>query len=397
LIKQASNQTSQHISITSDLSGIYEIIRSNPDNKIRKDAATHLLKFIEKDQDVNRDEIVSLFNSEKDIEIATLLKRALNKLQIRALFIEDPTSKYDSKLSLLEEEKILQEIERLKNLYDQSVKKIGAFEKRYKLIEKIADGGMGRVYKGIRLEDKQYVAIKYLLLNQLLENNNLDRERLIARFKREGGILRRLDHPHIVRGYEYGEVDGEYFLVMEYVSGVTVEELIVNKAIEWVIFKTISLQLCDVVAYIHNNGVIHRDIKPGNILVDHNSAPLQIKLADFGLSKDKRYSKLSKFSFHAGTDEYSSPQQLQDARDADERDDIFSMGKSFYHMLTGRTFENGEPYEEISKYNFTAPIEIDMIVKKCIELNKQDRFQNVAELRKSLENISHTIQMRENR
>ena len=385
LHKDNHKNISQPININSDISGLYQIIRSDTDIKLRKNATTHLLKLIEEGKDVDSEEIQELFNSEKDITVATELKRILNKLTMRQMFMEDPTSKYDRKLSSEEESIILEEIRRLGNLYDKSLSEQGAFERKYKIISRVIDSGMGRIYKGIKHEDNKFVAIKILLLEELSENN--DREKLIARFKREGEILNRLDHPHIVKGYEYGNADGEYFLVMEYIDGGTVENLIANKLIDLTEFKTISLQLCEAVLYIHQNGVIHRDIKPANILISNKDNSIYIKLSDFGLSKDKRDSKLSKFSFQAGTDFYASPQQLQDARYADERDDIFSMGKTFYDMLTGRVYKNNEPYIEIARLNPLAQRELDMIIKKCIAIKKEDRFQNVAELKEALRNI----------
>lgn len=371
--------------ITSDFAALYEIIRSNPASEIRKDAATHLLTLIEEGREVDKDVISVLYQSEKDIAVATELKRALNKLQIRQMLHSDPTSEYDRRLSAEQEAKILQEIEKLRNVYDKSRGQKGSFDKKYKIIGKIVDGGMGRIFKAIRNEDKKPVAIKFLMLEELTKNNN--RERIIARFRREGDLLtKRLNHPNIVEAFEYGENDGEYFLIMEYVKGGTVNDLIKNNPLDFDTFKIIGLQLCDAVEYLHKNDVIHRDIKPANMLVEDNES-FHIKLTDFGLSKDKRDGKLSRVSFQAGTDDYSSPQQLKDARSADERDDIFSMGKTFYEMLTKKTLCANESYTEIGTFNVALPVELNSIIKKCIESDKADRFQNVATLRTAINRI----------
>lgn len=386
VLNKQDAKASHSVPIVLDVSALYEIIRANANVKVRKDAIAHLIKLVNGGTEIDCDEIAALFDTEKNLTIATELKRLLNKLQIRQKFAYDPTSRYDRKLSPTEEAKILEEMDRLKKLYDKSSGEKGAFEKKYKILGKIAEGGMGRIFHGVRLEDDRPVAIKYLLLKQLSKKTNV--ERMIARFRREGDLLtKRLSHHNIIKAHEYGEADGEYFLVMEYVENGTLEDMIKAELLDLDTFKTVSCQLSDAVEYLHRNGIIHRDIKPSNILIDKGNGSLQIKLTDFGLARDKRNSKLSKISFQAGTDEYSSPQQLQDARAADERDDIYSMGKTLYEMLTGRTLKNDEPYVEIIKLNSAMPTEIDTTVRKCIEYRKENRFQTVSEIRKVISDL----------
>lgn len=373
--------------IGSDAAALYEIIRSNPDTSVRKNAATQLLALVEGGQDVNGGAIKALFDVEKDITVATELKRLLNKIQILQKCNTDPSAKYDRKLTEDEEEGLHRESEKLRSLYDNFQGQRGSFDKKYKVLGQLAEGGMGRILQGVRLSDQQLVAIKYLLLKELARKN--DGEKMVARFEREGKLLtKRLKHPNVVQGYEYGEAKGEHFLVMEYVDGGSLEDMIKANPLELAAFKNISLQLCDAVEYLHKNDVIHRDIKSGNILLttDTKGSHL-IKLCDFGLSKDKRDSKLSRFSFQAGTDEYASPQQLEDARTADERDDIFSMGKTFYQMLTGRTFTNNKPYRSIEEFRPEVSAEIEKMVLKCIADKKEDRFRGVSEIRTSLSNL----------
>jgi serine/threonine protein kinase len=371
---------------TSDVSALHEIIRSNADSKMRKNAATRLMGMIEEGQAVDAYIIKNLFDAEKNIAVSAELKRVLNKLKLLSKFSSDPVGKFDRKLTVTEEDDLEKEISRLRNLYDKSIGEQGSFDRKYKVIAEIFEGGMGKTFRGIRISDNKPIAIKYLLLKKLSEENNPDR--LIARFKREGELLtKRLKHPNIVEAFEYGEAEGEYFIVMEYVDGGTLDKMVSNQPLDSQTFKSFALQLCDAVEYIHRNDVIHRDIKPLNILLSNNGNAMQIKLVDFGLAKDKRDGKISRFSFGAGTDDYSSPQQLINATQADERDDIFSMGKTFYQMLTGRTIKGDEPYEEISKFNFTAPTGLDIIVRRCIANKKEDRFQNLSQLRESLKTI----------
>lgn len=365
--------------ITSDVSAILHIIKTNQDVKTRRDAALYLIKLIEDGLELESEKIQPLFMAEKDIRVSSELKRIQNKLRIRKMLDTDPSSLYDKSLHSAVEENLLGQINRLRYLYDESLHEKGAFERKYKIIDQIAEAGMGRILLGIRLADNCRVAIKFLLTKELSKNNNL--ERLIARFKREGELLtRKFKHPHIVKGFEYGEADGEYFIVMEYLSGGTLQDMINKGPLDFDTFMDISFQLCNALEYMHRLGVIHRDIKPANIMFMCMDGAINIKLCDFGLSKDKSDASLSRISFQAGTDEYSSPQQLADTRTADERDDIFSMGKTFYEMLTGTIFAENSRYEEISELNNTVPKEIDAIVKKCIEFKKEDRFQSVTEL-----------------
>lgn len=371
--------------ITSDLAALYEMLRSNFDPRLRIKATIHLLRLIEKGEDVDKGAISDLFRSEKDIRVATELKRALNKLKIKETYQQDPTSKYDKKLSPEEEASIIEEIEKLRKLYDKSSKEDGAFEKKYRIIEKVADGGMGRIYKAVRLEDKQGVAIKFLLLEELAKHN--DRERIIGRFKREGEILKRLSHPNIIKGFEYGEADGEYFIVMEHVEGETLEDRLRRSPLDLQTFKKMALQFCDAVEYLHKNQIIHRDIKPGNIITYEENENICMKLCDFGLAKDRKDKKLSKFAFTGGTDDYISPQQLKDSRDTDERDDIFSMGKTFYEMLTGRTLRNDEPYVEVKIDDDIIPEHINTVIMKCISFERKNRWQTVYDLKQALKKI----------
>lgn len=403
----------------SDPSALYEIIDKNIDRKVRRAAATYLLKLLNEDMEIDPSIIQELYHNEKEITVATVLKRIQNKLKIRQSLPYDPTAPFDQALSPKEAQQVMAEIDRLKDLYDRSKKKEGAFDKRYRLLEKIAQGGMGKIFRGIRQQDGQKVAIKFLLLEELARHN--DPDKLIARFKREGEILKRLNHPHLVKVFEYGEAGGEYFQVMEYVEGGSLEDRLKKGILDLNTFKSIALQLCEAVAFLHSQGIIHRDIKPGNVLLvkreklDEKGGeagigkgfvdgpktndltagrnrhpdpyPITIKLSDFGLAKDKKGLKLSRFSFQAGTDEYSSPQQLQDARHADERDDIFSLGKTFYEMLTGKTFTNDDPYTDISLDDKVFSGQINSIVKQCLEFEPKRRWSSVNALAAVLKKV----------
>lgn len=379
----SSLKRSYIMSVVLNYSSILETVKNGIETKIRKDAVTHLLKIIEDGGHVDAEEIESLYQAEKDIGVAAELLRILTKLQLIQKHSYDPVAAFDRMLTPDEEVRLREEIERLQNVYDRTHEEKGAFERKYRIIGKIAEGGMGRIFKGVRIDDESLVAIKFLMKEELEKNNNLGR--IIARFRREGELLtKRLKHRHIIKAFEYGEADGEHFLVMEFLDGGTLADRIKNGPMPFHMFRDISLQLCEAVEYLHRSDVIHRDIKPTNIMFCNHQGPTTIKLCDFGLAKDKRDSSLTRFAFQAGTDEYSSPQQLADARSVDERDDMFSLGKTFYEMLTGVIFIDNSQFLDIAQYNADVPLGMDGIIRACIHLKRDERYQTVSELRKAI-------------
>jgi serine/threonine protein kinase len=385
LNKQNDGRSRITNNIYSDTSALYEIIRTHHDATVRRNAVIQLICAVDDNTILDVGRIKNLYDMEKDVIVATLLKRLINKLQIGQRLEKDITGKYDKKLSPDEEKIILSEIEKIRILYDKTYGKKGEFDRKYRIIEKIADGGMGKIFRGVRKKDNQLVAIKFLLLEQLSKNNNP--EQMIDRFKREGQLLtKRFNHPNIIRGYEYGEDDGEHFVVLEYAGGGNLEDRINKRTIDGLAFEDIALQLCHAIKYIHDVGVIHRDIKPGNILFARDNSNA-IKLADFGLAKDKKDARLSKISFQAGTDDYASPQQLLDARNADEQDDIFSIGKTLKEMFESTQFSNGAISREEEESAFCTHHDFDSVFRKCIAPEKKDRFQSVSTLRNALEDI----------
>ena len=381
--------------LISEVSSLCEIMRSNPSADMRRDCAAKMLKIITNDDvAINDDILQTIYKNEKDISVAAELKRVLNKIQIRKNIKNDPTTNYDRKLTEEQEKKINSEIERLKNIYDKYKKQDGAFDKKYRVeLDEagvplvIGKGGMAKIIKAARLSDNKPVAIKYLLLDQLT-GQGVSAETLIARFQREATLLQnRLKHPHIIEAYEYGETGGEYFIVLEYVNGGDLENIIKKNQLDFPTFQNISAQLLDAVVYTHQNGVIHRDIKPNNILVENISGHIIIKLCDFGLAKDKQDKKFVNKVFWCGRDEYSSPEQLKNSANVDERADIFSIGKTFYQMLTGRTFKNNDEYRPIILENVKLSESINKMILKCIEPVKEDRWNSVEKLKKALNDL----------
>ncbi len=390
---------------------LIDSFHSLSDAATRKDAATMLLKAVDHGEIIEETNVKELFEKETDITVAAELKRVLNKLQIKKILPNDATAPYDRRLDPDRETRLATEISRLRNIYDNAREQAGAFDRRYRVIEEIDRGGMARVMRGIRRSDNRQVVFKYLLLDQLLKDNSA--EQMVARFKREGELCtNRLDHPHLIKGYEYGEINGEYFIVLEYLPDGNLEDFLKHSGpLSVSAFKSVSMDLCDAVEYLHAKDVIHRDIKPANIMLTRpaGSAELSIKLTDFGLARDKKDDRLSSLKFGAGTNDYASPQQLDDARYADERDDIFSIGKTFYQMLTGIIFSNRDGYVSVAEqrnryvgYSEAGDHEqqverptrimrhetlfnaIDIVILRCIAENRAERWQSISELRTAL-------------
>lgn len=384
--------------IASDLDALYEILRTSKDEQVRLNAATHLLTLLDDNVKIDVDFVKALYYAEKNISVATAIKRILNKALIKyhvskGYLPSDPTKLYDRHLSSEEKAKLQGEIDQLRALYDKFYNQKGAFDQKYILLEKIGEGGMARIFKAQRREDDQLVAIKFLLLEDL--SRHATPEHLIGRFRREYTLLtQRLNHNHIIKCYEYGEKDGQHFIVLEYIIGGTLNDLIKEKPLDLVLFKTIALQLCDAVGYIHQRDVIHRDINPRNVLIQvlsevkaQNITDVFIKLADFGLAKDKRDMQLSRFTYTAGTADFCSPQQLSDPRAVDERDDIYSMGITFYQILTGHVMAKNTPYKSVNLKDPIQAEKIDVIIMKCITPEREDRWQNIKTLEEAIKGI----------
>lgn len=253
----------------------------------------------------------------------------------------------------------------------------GTMVSQYAIIDKIGQGGMGEVYLA---EDKQLdrkVALKFLP-SGLVANDELR-----TRFVREAKALAKQNHPNIVTVFEVGEFAGRPFFAMEYVSGQTLRHHAESKAeanrtiIEW------AIQLCQGLGEAHRNGIIHRDIKSTNVIVDQSG---RIKILDFGLAAISGSEELTKTGSTLGTVAYMSPEQVS-GREADHRSDLFSFGVVLYELLTGRTpfrrdnegatlraimQDNPEP---LTRYKNDVPESLQRIVYKLLEKDVELRYQ----------------------
>jgi serine/threonine protein kinase/Flp pilus assembly protein TadD len=275
---------------------------------------------------------------------------------------------------------------------------IGQTIAHYKILEKVGEGGMGVVYKANDTKLGRIVAIKFLPTHLSGSEENKQR------FFREARSAAALNHPNILSIYEINEESHSLFLVMEFVDGQTLKSYINSitsgigvpflQAIDWV--QQISMGLKSA----HDQNIIHRDIKTENIMINKAG---HLKIMDFGLAKLKSDAGITKTKTSIGTLSYMSPEQAQ-AIPADHRCDIWSLGVLFYELLTGELpfkaeHEAGLFYLIVNEepplptlLNKKIPHQIDPIVKKMMEKDRDKRFQSIDEVLKSLDNVKKDIQ-----
>jgi serine/threonine protein kinase len=258
----------------------------------------------------------------------------------------------------------------------------------YQVISKIGKGSMGVVYKARQMSVDRVVAIK-ILLDSLAQNREF-----IKRFEREAKIAARLAHNNIVNAIDAGEVDGHYFFVMEYVEGETIKDrLDKNKTFDEKESLRIVTAVAEALKHAHSRGLIHRDIKPENIILTRDG---NVKLADLGLARitdDEKWG-LSEAGMAIGTPYYISPEQVRGQTNIDIRADIYSLGATLYHMVTGRVPYGGESPNDVMrkhvdpKVNIVPPDHLNtalsaglgMVVETMMAKNREQRYQNPDDL-----------------
>jgi serine/threonine protein kinase/Flp pilus assembly protein TadD len=259
---------------------------------------------------------------------------------------------------------------------------IGKTILHYNILEKLGEGGMGIVYKAEDIKLKRIVALKFLPPYVTSSAEDL------ARFNQEAQSAAALNHPNICTIYAIEEAKEGVFIAMEYIDGITLNKKIggsplkVNDAISW------AVQVGEALQEAHNNGIVHRDIKSENIMINSKN---QVKVMDFGLAKLKGSIKLTRSSTTAGTLAYMAPEQIK-GEEIDARSDIFSFGVVFYEMLTGRlpfagehdasmmySILNDEP-EPLQKYVPEISSDILHIINRALEKDPEDRYQSVKDI-----------------
>jgi tRNA A-37 threonylcarbamoyl transferase component Bud32 len=256
------------------------------------------------------------------------------------------------------------------------------FIPQIEIIELLAQGGMGAVYKGRQKSLDRFVAVKIL-------PPDIGRDKAFAeRFAREARALGKLNHPHIVAVHDFGQAKGLFYFVMEYVDGANLRQLLNEKSFTAKAALAIVPQVCDALQFAHDEGIVHRDIKPENILIDKKG---RVKIADFGLAKllgqDHVDDNLTGAHQVMGTMRYMAPEQMQGARDIDHRADIYSLGVVFYELLTG----------EVPRGRFAPPskmvqidVRLDEIVLRALEKEPKHRYQHAADVKTEVESVART-------
>ncbi len=248
---------------------------------------------------------------------------------------------------------------------------------QFRFFELVGSGGMGAVYKALQINLDRPVAIK--IMSPHVANDPSFAER----FTREAKTLARLSHHNIVNVYDFGQCDGLYYLVMEYVDGVNLRQAIREKQITPAQALAVVPQVCEALQFAHDEGIIHRDIKPENILLDRRG---RVKIADFGLAKliahESQPWTLTGSRQVLGTVNYMAPEQIERPTDVDHRADIYSLGVVLYELLTG----------ELPLGRFQLPGEknagwaaLDEVVVRTLEKQPDRRFQQASEFKIAVE------------
>jgi serine/threonine-protein kinase len=257
------------------------------------------------------------------------------------------------------------------------------FAGRYQIIEELGHGGMGRIYRAVDKKLNEEVALK------MIRPEIASEKRTLERFHNELKLARKISHPNVGRMYELLVEEGVHFITMEYVSGEDLKSSI-RRFGQLPISKSISIakQICEGLAEAHKIGVVHRDLKPSNIMVDKEG---NAKVMDFGIARSLKTKGITGEGVSVGTPEYMSPEQVE-GKEADQRADIYSLGIILYEMVTGRVpFEadtgfavalkhKSEQPENPKRLNPQIPDQLSRLILKCLEKDREKRYQGAGEV-----------------
>lgn len=222
----------------------------------------------------------------------------------------------------------------------------------------IGVGTVGTIYSAVRQEDGQRVAIKKL------HAKVCDDPLIRSRFRREVTVMQRLNHPNIVRFYGSGEDDGSLFYAMELVDGGTVKDLLEHEvAFAWPVAADIARQICSALQCAHNNGVVHRDLKPGNLFLTGDG---EVKLGDFGIARDLKGTDITADGMTVGTHAYMSPEQIKGETSVSGKTDLYALGCCLFEMLVGRKVFVAQTHPELFDLHLrNTPPRVRHFVKEC--------------------------------
>src|SRR5690349_11101726 len=266
-----------------------------------------------------------------------------------------------------------------------------------RIVEEVASGGMAVVYRAVQDPLGRTVAIKALKSSAALEEN------VVTRFEREAKSLANLQHENIIHVYDYHQERGAMFIVMEYVQGIDLYDLLEKCGrLPYDVAAIIAMQVARALDYVHYRGIVHRDIKPANIMIARTGG---VKVMDFGIARDQSFGDLTEAGTGIGTPAYMSPEQvLGDKLDA--RSDIFSLGVVLYQMVTGKKpFVEDErksamhkirleKHESARSVNPEIPRELNNIIDRCLEKQPRDRWRSAQHMVMALERfLSRHVEM----
>src|SRR5918998_1095649 len=267
------------------------------------------------------------------------------------------------------------------------------FHGRYRIVRKLGSGGMANVYLAEDEELGRRVAIK------ILNDRHANDESFVERFRREAKHAAGLSHPNIVSIYDRGEAEGTYYIAMEFLDGKSLKELIVsrgpapvNVAIDY------ARKILDALRFSHRNGIVHRDIKPHNVIVD---AEGRVKVTDFGIARAGT-SQMTEVGSIIGTAQYLSPEQAKGAP-VDQTSDLYSVGIVLYELLTGKVPFSGDSPVEIAMKHISAipeppstlrpevPDDLDKVVLRALGKTPPERYPSAEEMDKDLQRVADGV------
>ena len=267
---------------------------------------------------------------------------------------------------------------------------------RYKIVCSIASGGMADVYRGYDPALKRYVAIKLIKTSAFSE---IEYPKMRKRFTQEAQNLAKLDHQNIVKVYDYGEYENAPYLVMELLEGTSLRNF-TGTRLPYQTAAALLAPIADALAYMHSKGLVHRDVKPSNIIIKSDKTPV---LADFGISrpieKDPDASSLTQTGHTVGTPDYMSPEQAL-GEEIDGRSDEYSLGVIFYELLTGQKLFKGDTPISVIAQHLNSPIpeaslivpeipeQVDRVVKKSLAKKPEERYPTMKAFAVEIKNFT---------